>query len=449
MTTPDPLWTRDDVDQALARLESESDGISAGLMALDEHPGRRLLEGAALEGRTRDRWAACRADIARLWELYAAYGAVLADVRALRARRARPSRAELDEMARLLSGPSIPVPGVEVSIAQRDLVDPQAGGRRVTFDALVTEMNQVWRRATELVAAVDEVWTQILPRLDRVEASASDAAALVDRLGGAAALAVEARVVADVRKRLDEARHLVAADPLRFAGARPDARIGTVDLAALDRDIAGVRDGLRQLKLLQERYEERMQRIAGLVDVLAADEAEGRRRRAHVSARIAHGVPEIPVQAPPLRARAAQVAELRRRDAWPQLSVQLSALERDMAGAAERLRAVRTDLDALLARRDELRGLLQAYRAMAGGRGRGEDGGLEALHQQAYDVLWRAPCDLDHAARLVADYQEAVTTGRGTSAASRGVRPTPGGNRDTAAGIVRTTQGEGKDHGDL
>ncbi|NUP32290.1 MAG: hypothetical protein HOU01_11295, partial [Streptomycetaceae bacterium] len=123
MTVPDPMWTRDDVDQAVARLESESDGISAGLMALDEHPGRRLLEGAALDGRTRDRWAACRADIARLWELYAAYGAVLDEVRALRARRSRPSRAELDDMARLLTGPSIVVPGVEVPIAHRDLVD--------------------------------------------------------------------------------------------------------------------------------------------------------------------------------------------------------------------------------------------------------------------------------------------------------------------------------------
>ncbi|MEU8137410.1 hypothetical protein, partial [Streptodolium elevatio] len=308
MTTPG-TWTREDVDREIARLDTERDGISAGLMALEEHPGRRLLEGAALEGRTEERWVACRTDIARLWELYSAYGAVLDEARALRSRRSRPSRTELDEMARLLTGANVSVPGEEVPIGRRGLLDPAASPRMLTFDAVVAEMNTVWRRATELVASVDEVWSLVLPRLDRVEAAATEAASLVDRLGGQAALGVEARVVAEVRKRLSAARARVAADPLRFVGVTARSRVGDVDLDGLERDLKGVQDALRQLRLVQERYEERAQRVTGLVDVLAADEAEAHRRRAHVLTRITRGVPDIPAAAAALRARAAQVAD--------------------------------------------------------------------------------------------------------------------------------------------
>lgn len=450
MTGPG-AWTREDVDREIARLEAERDSLSAGLMALEEHPGRRLLEGAVLEGRTRDRWASCRTDIARLWELYTAYSAVLDEAKALRARRVRPSRTELDDITRLLAGASVRIPGEEVPLGRRDLLDPVASARTVTFDAAVAEMNKVWRRTTELVASVDDVWSEALPRLDQVEAAAAEAAALVDRLGGGAALAVEARVVAEVRRRLGEARARIAADPLRHAKSADRSRVGDVDLDGLGRDLRGVQDGLRQLRLLQERYEERVRRVAGLLDVLAADEADGHRRRAHVQTRIARGVPDLPALAAPLRARAGQVADLRRRDAWPELSGALSALERDTAAAVERLRAVRTDIDALLARRDELRGLLQAYRAMAGGRGRGEDEALEALHHRAYDVLWRAPCDLDDASRLVGEYQLAVTAPR--AAHHRAVGPR-GRGIHTEDDMAHNTgadrpRGEGEDNGDL
>ncbi|UGQ13731.1 hypothetical protein LO772_09080 [Yinghuangia sp. ASG 101] len=408
MTGPG-AWTREHVDREIARLEAERDSIAAGLMALEEHPGRRLLEGAVLDGRTRERWDACRADIGRLWDLHAAYGGVLDEARAVRGRRLRPTRAELDELARLLTTASIRVPGRDVSIIRRELVGPDASLRAVTFDELVAEMNTVWQRATRVVAAVDDVWSALLPRLDRVEAAIAETDALLDRLGAAAPPA-EAGIVAEVRRRLGDARARVAADPLRFAADKGGSVVAGVDVDALENDLHDVRDRLRHLRQLQERYEERLGRVTADVDALAADEAEGRRRRAHVVTRIAGPVPEIPALVGPLRAGVDQVAALRAREAWSELSSHLGALERDTTASAERLRTARDDLDALMARRAELRGLLQAYRAMAGGRGRGEDEALEELHHRAYTVLWRAPCDLDVAAGLVADYQHAVTT---------------------------------------
>lgn len=437
MTAPG-AWTREHVDREIARLEAERDSIAAGLMALEEHPGRRLLEGAALDGRTRERWDACRADIARLWDLHAAYGSVLDEARALRGRRLRPTRGELDELARLLTTASIRVPGRDVTIIRRDLVGPGASSRTVTFDQLVAEMNTLWQRATRVVAAVDDVWSALLPRLDRVEALLAETDALFDRVG-ADALPAEAGAAREVRRRLGEARALVAADPLRLAADTGGSVVAGVDLDDLERDLHDVRDRLRHVWQLRERYEERLGRVTAGVDALEADEAEGRRRRAHVAGRIAGPVPEIPALAAPLRAGIDRVAVLRAREAWSELSTHLGALERDTAQAAERLRVACDDLDALMARRAELRGLLQAYRAMAGSRGRGEDEALEELHHRAYEVLWRAPCDLGLAADLVADYQHAVAA-PGFADRRTGAREAAGSGRADRTGAHHTVR---------
>lgn len=63
-----------------------------------------------------------------------------------------------------------------------------------------------------------------------------------------------------------------------------------------------------------------------------------------------------------------------------------------------------------VARRDQLRGLLAAYRAKASALGHAEDGRLDALHGAARDALYTAPCDLPGAERLVRAYQDAVNT---------------------------------------
>jgi len=61
-----------------------------------------------------------------------------------------------------------------------------------------------------------------------------------------------------------------------------------------------------------------------------------------------------------------------------------------------------------MARRDELRGLLGAYKAKAARLGAAEDFGLAQRYDQARDLLWTAPCDLAAAEAAVAGYQQAV-----------------------------------------
>ena len=60
---------RDEVDRALARLGAEHEAIETSLLALQDHAGRRLLEGAELTGVTKDRWASAEQAITLLWAL--------------------------------------------------------------------------------------------------------------------------------------------------------------------------------------------------------------------------------------------------------------------------------------------------------------------------------------------------------------------------------------------
>ncbi|MGH3927984.1 MAG: hypothetical protein ACRDTT_34830, partial [Pseudonocardiaceae bacterium] len=65
-------------------------------------------------------------------------------------------------------------------------------------------------------------------------------------------------------------------------------------------------------------------------------------------------------------------------------------------------------LDELLAKRQELRGRLEAFKAKAADFELAEDIELATVYRQAHEVLWRAPCDLSIAAESVERYLRAV-----------------------------------------
>jgi hypothetical protein len=82
--------------------------------------------------------------------------------------------------------------------------------------------------------------------------------------------------------------------------------------------------------------------------------------------------------------------------------------ERDLAAETASYRAVADAADASLGRREELRGMLQAYKAKAARLGAAEDLGITEIYEAARDMLWTAPCDLAAAADAVAAYQQAI-----------------------------------------
>jgi hypothetical protein len=109
-----------------------------------------------------------------------------------------------------------------------------------------------------------------------------------------------------------------------------------------------------------------------------------------------------------LRDLAARVDELYRQQRWDQLSRRFPELEAQVTDGLRVLRAYAQSLQELLDRRTELRGRLDAYKAMAGRLGYGEHSRLADLHRQARELLWTAPCDLAAATRAVASYQRAI-----------------------------------------
>jgi hypothetical protein len=76
--------------------------------------------------------------------------------------------------------------------------------------------------------------------------------------------------------------------------------------------------------------------------------------------------------------------------------------------ADQRCRDVQAAAVALLGRRDELRGLVDAYQIKAARLGAAEDSELSKLYDEAHELLWTAPCDLATAAAAVTHYQEAI-----------------------------------------
>jgi hypothetical protein len=109
-----------------------------------------------------------------------------------------------------------------------------------------------------------------------------------------------------------------------------------------------------------------------------------------------------------MRERLAQADQLRRHGQWHRLAPLLDTLEgaaqRELLRARESLTAV----TAPLAMRAELRGRLDAYKAMGAQLGVSEDPELMERYDQARRMLWSAPCDLRAAEYAVQRYQQAL-----------------------------------------
>ncbi|MFC5721726.1 trypsin-like peptidase domain-containing protein [Streptomyces gamaensis] len=80
------------------------------------------------------------------------------------------------------------------------------------------------------------------------------------------------------------------------------------------------------------------------------------------------------------------------------------AVEKGLVGAEEAIGRAETDI----ARRDELRGRLDAYFALAAAHGLTEDKDIAGLYRAAHELLYRAPCELAEAERAVAEFLRAV-----------------------------------------
>ena len=389
-------------ERAAAAL-AERDAVQANLLELDGSFAKQVLEGATLSGTTRDRWATASAALATLWETYLTYSAVIDRVAELGTGPKRPARKDLPELSDLLDGPCIQLPGPPVPLARRDLA--AIARPPVTLAAAVGAMRRLFTQVTEVTSAVESVWAALGPPLDAATADLARCAPLAAGLGADAEAEVSA-VSAD----LQALRDATNADPL--ARWHPDpggtAQGGRADTTAADQlreRTAALAARIAELDRLRQQARHRINELTTAVAGARADRQDAVTAWREAAARVSALPPPPPdIDEPPL----AGLDALAARGQWSRLAAELERCEADLAASGARTADLRQAAEAALGQRDELRGLLRAYKAKAARLGAAEDADLAGRYERAYQLLWTAPCDLPAAEASVADYQRAI-----------------------------------------
>ncbi|MEU0729198.1 hypothetical protein [Streptomyces sp. NPDC006140] len=412
-----PVMDRDEVDRALARLGAEHEAIETSLLALQDHAGRRLLEGAELTGVTRERWTSTEASITLLWTYFDAYTDALRTAREIRARRRWSSREDLVELTELLSGESVTVAGSATATANAPTLNGTANklSERYSLATLVDRMNELYATSLDMVVAADAVWSALPARIDLLAAELQRTRRLAHSVGVRPGEHPAGDDLERITRTLTKLRAEVVSDPLAYwvpaegssapGGGRPDTTV-------YDREARGLEDVRREIDAVLTVRQDAEKRIVKLRDILSrADRtlAEARTARGEVLAKIA--ATEVPVVSGPptaLQEQLAAAAEYRRQAQWHRLSPLLESLEQKAEDELLRARESLTAVTAPLAVRAELRGRLDAYKAKVARHGFAEDTLLVERYEKARRMLWSAPCDLRAAEQAVLRYQQAV-----------------------------------------
>ncbi|MFF1275720.1 hypothetical protein ACFVZC_20305 [Streptomyces marokkonensis] len=420
-----PVLDRDEVDRALARLGAEHEAIETSLLALQDHAGRRLLEGAQLTGLTAERWKVTEASITLLWTCFDAYTDALRTARDIRSRRRWSSREDLVELTELLRGESVTLAGGATAAAGAPAPHGGRPGRlseRYSLATLVDRMNELYATSLDMVVAADAVWSALPARIDLLAAELQRTSRLAHSVGVRPGEHPAGDDLERITRTLTKLREQVVSDPLAFwkpaegssapGGGRPDTTV-------YDREARALEDVRREIDAVLTVRQDAEKRIVRLRDVLSrADRtlAEARTARGEVLAKIA--ATEVPVVSGPptaLQEQLSTAAEYRRHAQWHRLSPLLESLEQKAEDELLRARESLTAVTAPLAVRAELRGRLDAYKAKVARHGLAEDPLLVERYEKARRMLWSAPCDLRAAEQAVLRYQQAASEQLGTA----------------------------------
>jgi len=404
-----PAMTRDQAGAAVKAAVAERDTIQANLLELDSSFGKQLLAGAELTGGTKRRWDAASATLGTLWQIYSAYSAVIDQAAEAVTRHLGPR--ELAAITALLTGRSVQLAPGPAPLAGRDLAD--SGREELTLATAVARMRGAFAAVTDVVSAAEHVWNEMAGRLDTIGAE------LARLTPQAATLGDEALTgnLAAAQGKLARLRDTLNSDPLALwlgdpGQGRPGQGGGTVDTSGADRLAERVAATATRVDELVRLRDDAHQRIAAVT--AAAATARSAREDAvaawqQAATKIAaQALPPAPADLADLSARLADLGTLLSAGRWTRLESELDLLERELAAVTAKFKEAERAVVAAMDKRDELRGLLGAYKAKAARLGAVEDPGLAQYYDRARELLWTAPCDLAAAEAAVTGYQQAV-----------------------------------------
>jgi hypothetical protein len=420
------VLTRDQAAAAVAAAVAERDTIQANLLDLDGSFGKRLLAGAKLTGETRRRWEAATAATTTLWETFSAYSAVVDRAAAILAAGGRLPGPKLEELTTLLNGTSVRLARASSAVARGDLTG--TADTQVTPAAAVREMRRAFADVADVVATAENVWNGIADQLQQVAADLAKARQQTDGLADPVLADTGlADALAQAEIELGQLRDLLNSDPLALWLRSPgnlggrDARVDDARLSRLRQRAAVAVSRAGELAAVRENADQRISAVATTVSSARDAWQDAMAARQRAATRIAAALLPEPPEVRGLAYRLTALDTLKAAGRWPRLASELDLLEEHAAAVAKGCRDAERQATELIDRRDELRGLLDAYRARAAKLGGAEDSELDARYDRAHDLLWTAPCDLPAAADAVTGYQQAVLALSGRS--GRGVRP--------------------------
>ena len=262
-------------------------------------------------------------------------------------------------------------------------------------------MSAAYGRVADLVAATESVWTAVSERLDQL-AGVLRAAAQKD---GGSAPGEGSGSLTEAEGRVGRIREALTSDPLSFWLGD---RIDTVRLDELARQVQEAAALAVELAVLRADADDRIAQTARTVAAAQACELEAVAIRTEAAQKIVGELPAPPAGTEALARRMNGLEALRLAGRWQQLAADLAEIDHDATVLADAWRAVGLAARAQFDRRNELRGLLDAYTAKAGRLGEAEDCQAARYQRRARELLWSAPCDLTAAADAVTAYQHAI-----------------------------------------
>ncbi|WP_026128931.1 hypothetical protein [Nocardiopsis prasina] len=411
------------LDHAINHVRGEADRIKLRLADLDQHVGHRLLRDADLVGGTRERWEYAAAHLHRLWTVHGAFALVLDRANLVRERGGKDPQREL---AFLLRGPSVILPLDRGPLHERGLLDPDS--ERVTTAEAIARMSADYDKATEVISAVETAWDVLHPRLAELETMWQEVCTLSDQVE----LGEDEHE--GLRRQLVRVGETVRRDPLVLV---VEARVDTSSLDHLRGLLVRTRGELRDALRMRDSYSESVARLVSAIDDVEQVLRRARELRERVVAKIsAPGTADVPDSVPALRASVIEMDLLRSRSDWRGLGARLGRVQHDVHQASDAAQECERNLSELFARRAELRGRLDAYRARAVRLGLAEHERLAGLHGRAHGELWKAPCDLRAATRALSAYQRALLELSGSDSPEDRTRPGNGASDGETDGGV-------------
>jgi chromosome segregation ATPase len=394
------LLTREQAEAAASSAASERDTIQANLLELDGSFGKRLLAGATLTGPSRDAWDQASASLVNLWDTFTAYSAVIDRAAQIVAAPGRIPVQRLEEAAALLTGPSVRLARAVVPLGQRELTS--GGETSITLQATVREMRSAFSQVATVLTAAETVWNEISDGIRQVTTEVETAKQQLAGLGDDEL----AGAVAQVETDLTELRDLLNSDPLSlWSGNRADRS----RLDRLSQEASAVTAQVARLARVRDDADQQLADVTTAVAAAQQAHSDATKAREHAASRIIlvadyKLLPDVSV----LTRRVEGLRALRASGRWTRLAAELDQVSEQAAAVRKQCGDAEHAAVGLVGRRDELRGLLDAYRAKAGGTGGAENAELDQRFTEARDLLWTAPCDLAAASAAVRTYQQAV-----------------------------------------